>query len=182
MSAMCVQTWFRKWRSWEMMIMVELRSLSMSSSQRMVLMSRLLVGSSSSRMSGFENNACASKTRSFQIGGFHVVVVSGFRIGVNRIALDHRGPHLGMAHHHDIQHAHFFVGKLILAQLTQTFVGIQADIACRWFEIAAEDFHERRLAATIGADQAIAVAVAELDGNVFKQRLRAELHRDVCCG
>src|SRR5690606_39389833 len=30
-----------------------------------------------------------------------------------------------------------------------------------------------------GADQAVAVAVAELDGDVFEQRLGAELHRDV---
>ena len=52
MSAMWVQTLFRKWRSCEMMIIVALRALSTSSSQRMVLMSRLLVGSSSSRMSG----------------------------------------------------------------------------------------------------------------------------------
>src|SRR5690606_22513275 len=32
----------------------------------------------------------------------------------------------------------------------------------------------------VGADQAVAVAVAELDGNVFEQRLGAELHGDVC--
>ena len=73
MSAMCVQTWFRKWRSWEMMIIVELRWFSTSSSQRMVLMSRLLVGSSSSRMSGFENSACASSTRSFQPGATSLI-------------------------------------------------------------------------------------------------------------
>jgi hypothetical protein len=65
---MWVQTLFRKWRSWEMMIMVLLRSLSTPSSQRMVLMSRLLVGSSSSMMSGSANSAWASSTRSFQPG------------------------------------------------------------------------------------------------------------------
>jgi hypothetical protein len=65
---MWVHTWFRKWRSWEMMIIVELRWLSTSSSQRIVLMSRLLVGSSSSRMSGLANRAWASSTRSFQPG------------------------------------------------------------------------------------------------------------------
>jgi hypothetical protein len=40
-----------------MMIIVLLRSLITFSSQRMVAMSRLLVGSSSSRMSGLENSA-----------------------------------------------------------------------------------------------------------------------------
>ena len=68
MSAMCVQTWFRKCRSCEMMIIVELYWFSTSSSQRIELMSRLLVGSSSSSTSGFENSACASSTRSFQPG------------------------------------------------------------------------------------------------------------------
>ncbi len=53
--------------------MVELYSLSMSSSQRMVLMSRLLVGSSSSSTSGLENSACASSTRSFQPGATSLI-------------------------------------------------------------------------------------------------------------
>ncbi|MNT53731.1 hypothetical protein D3C72_1908300 [compost metagenome] len=70
---MCVHTEFRKCRSWEMMIIVELRSLSTSSSQRMVLMSRLLVGSSSSSTSGFENSAWASSTRSFQPGAMSLI-------------------------------------------------------------------------------------------------------------
>ena len=65
---MCVQTLFRKWRSCEMMTIVLVRSFSTSSSQRIELMSRLLVGSSSSRMSGLANSACASSTRSFQPG------------------------------------------------------------------------------------------------------------------
>ena len=65
---MWVQTLFRKWRSWEMMIMVLSRPFSTSSNQRMVLMSRLLVGSSSSMMSGSANSAWASSTRNFQPG------------------------------------------------------------------------------------------------------------------
>ncbi len=65
---MCVHTLFRKWRSWEMITIVLARSLSTPSSQRIELMSRLLVGSSSSRMSGSEKSACASSTRSFQPG------------------------------------------------------------------------------------------------------------------
>ena len=65
---MCVQTEFRKWRSCEMMIIVHLRSFNTPSSQRIVSMSRLLVGSSSNMMSGSANKACASRTRSFQPG------------------------------------------------------------------------------------------------------------------
>ena len=70
---MCVHTLFRKWRSWEMMIMVQSRWLSTPSNQRMVLMSRLLVGSSSSMMSGSENSTWASSTRSFQPGAISLM-------------------------------------------------------------------------------------------------------------
>ena len=74
---MCVQTLFRKCRSCEMMTIVLERSFSTPSSQRIELMSRLLVGSSSSRTSGSANSACASSTRSFQPGrdGAHRAVV-----------------------------------------------------------------------------------------------------------
>jgi hypothetical protein len=89
------------------------------------------------------------------------------------------GPHLGVAHHHHVQHAHVFVGELVLAQLAEALVHVQHHVAGRRFEVAAEDFHEGGLAAAVGADQAIAVAVTEFDGDIFKQRLGAELHRDV---
>ena len=51
----------------------------------------------------------------FQFGGFHVVVFGGFGVGVNRITLGHRRPHFSVTHHHHVQHAHVFVGKLVLA-------------------------------------------------------------------
>jgi hypothetical protein len=46
-------------------------------------------------------------------------------------------------------------------------------------KIAAENFHEGRFAATVGPDQAIAIAIAKFDRNVFKQGLSAELHGDI---
>ena len=82
----------------------------------------------------------------FQFGGFHVVVFGGFGVGVNRITLGHRRPHFGMAHHHHIQHAHVFVGKLVLAQFTQTHAVFNRYFAGSLFQIAAEDFHESGLA------------------------------------
>jgi len=42
------------------------------------------------------------------------------------------------------------------------------NLAAGWLEVAAEDFHESRLAATVGADQTVAVARGELDRNVFE--------------
>ena len=87
-----------------------------------------------------------------------------------------------MAHHHDVEHAHFFKRELVLAQLAQALVRVEHHVAGARLEIAAQDFHEGGFAAAVGADQAVAVAVAEFDGNVFKQRLGAELHRDVSGG
>ncbi len=69
--------------------------------------------------------------------------------------------------------------ELVLAQLAQPLAAVERDVAGRRLEIAAEDFHERRLAAAVGADQAVAIAVAELDRDVLEQGLGAELHRDV---
>ena len=87
-----------------------------------------------------------------------------------------------MAHHHHIQHTHVLVGELILAQLAQTFAFVQHHLAGTLLQISTEDFHESGFAATVRADQAVAVAVAELDGDIFKQGLCPELHGDVCGG
>jgi hypothetical protein len=46
-------------------------------------------------------------------------------------------------------------------------------------QIAAQNFHKGRFAATIRADQPIAVAVAKFDRHVFKQGLRPKLHGDI---
>ncbi|MNP88199.1 hypothetical protein D3C85_05780 [compost metagenome] len=117
----------------------------------------------------------------FEVGRLHVVVVGRIRIRVNRVTFRHRRPHFRVAHHHDIEYAHFFKRKLILAQFTQALIRIEHDGTGRRVEVAAEDFHESGLAAAVGADQAVTVAIAKLDGNVFKQRLGAELHRDISC-
>ena len=114
-----------------------------------------------------------------EIGGLHVVFVGRVGVGIDRVALCHRGPHFGVSHHHDIQHAHFFKGKLVLAQFAKTLVCVEHDIAGRRLKIAAQNFHERGFAAAVGADQAIAITLAELDRNIFKQGLRPKLHGDV---
>ncbi len=53
-SHVCTQTEFRKWRSCEMMIIVQLRWLSVSSNHLMVSMSRLFVGSSEAWYAGLQ--------------------------------------------------------------------------------------------------------------------------------
>ena len=84
-----------------------------------------------------------------------------------------------MTHHHHIEHAIVFVGKLVLAQLTQTFAFIQRNLTRALLQIATKNFHESGFTATVRADQAVAVALAETHGNIFKKRLGAELHGDI---
>ena len=115
----------------------------------------------------------------FQFGRVQVVGLGRLRVGVDRVALPHRAPQELVPHQHDVEHADVLETELVLAQLPQPLASVERDVASRRLEIAAEDFHERRLAAAVGADQAVAIAVAELDRDVLEQRLGAELHRDV---
>ena len=114
-----------------------------------------------------------------QIGGAHVVFLAGIRVGIDRIALRHRRPHLGVAHHHHIQHAHVLKGELVLAQLAETLVLVDHHVAGSRLQVAAEDLHEGGFAAAVRADQPVTIAVAEFDGDVFKQGLGPELHGDI---
>ena len=115
----------------------------------------------------------------FQLGHRHAICLAHFRQGVDAVALGLHRPEFLVAHDHRIDDAEVLVGELVLAQLAQAHVGFQHDLAGARLQVVAEDLHEGRLAATVGADQAVAVAVAELDGNVLEQRLGAELHGDI---
>jgi hypothetical protein len=71
-----------------------------------------------------------------------------------------------------------FMRELVLPQLAHALILVDSDVTSARLEIAAEDFNERGLAAAVGADQAVAVALTELDRDVFEQRLAVELHSD----
>jgi hypothetical protein len=81
-----------------------------------------------------------------------------------------------VAHQHHVQHALVLVGELVLAQPSHPLGSVDRHRARGWLELAAQDLHERRLAAAVGADQAVAVSAAELDGDVLEQGLGPELH------
>ena len=115
----------------------------------------------------------------FQIGHFIAVFFAHLRHSVDAVALFLHRPQLGVAHDHGVQHAVLFEGELILPQFTQALIRIEEHVAAGRRQIAAEDFHKGGLAAAVGADQAVTVAAAEFDRDVFKQRLAAELHGDV---
>ena len=92
-------------------------------------------------------------------------------IRVDRVSFAHRPPHLRVAHQHHVEHALVLVRELVLAQLPHALVRVDRHRPRRRLEIAAEDLHERRLAAAVGADQAIAVATAELHVDVLEEGL-----------
>ena len=116
-----------------------------------------------------------------QLGHAHAVFFAHVGKGVDAVALLLHFPQLGVAHDHRVEHRVGLEGELVLAQLAQPFVGVDADIAGSGLEVAAEDLHQGRFAAAVGADQAVAIAVAELDRDVLEQGLGAELHGDICC-
>ncbi|MCY1292592.1 hypothetical protein D9M70_418250 [compost metagenome] len=118
----------------------------------------------------------------FQLGHRHAVLFAHFRQRIDALAFGLHPPQLGVAHDHGVDHRELLVGELILAQLAEAHVGLEHHLAGRGFEVVAEDLHESRFAAAVGTDQAVAVAVAELDGDVLEQGLGPELHGDVGCG
>ena len=128
---------------------------------------------------GFGGVAVHFRELAFQFADFHPVFFAHFRQRVDAVALGLDLPQLLVTHDHGVDHAELFVGKLVLAQLTQTHVLFEHDLAAGGLQLAAKDLHEGRLAAAVGTDQAVAVAVAEFDGDVFEQRLGAKLHGDV---
>jgi len=70
---------------------------------------------------------------------------------------------------------------LVLAQFAEAFAGLHRRVARAGLQIGAQDLQQGEFPAAVGANQAIAIAAAELDGNVLEQRLAAKLHGDVGC-
>jgi len=76
-----------------------------------------------------------------------------------------------MAHDHSVEHRVVFKRELVLAQFAEALVTVDRDRAGRLGQVSTQYLHEGRLAAAVCADQAITVAVAELDRDVLEQGL-----------
>ena len=114
-----------------------------------------------------------------QLTGADAVFLAHFRLGVDAVALFLDLPQLFVAHDHGVYYRVFLVGELILAQLADALVRVLGHIAGGRLQVPPENLHKGGFAAAVGADQAVAVAVAEFHGHVFKQRLGTELHGEV---
>ena len=115
----------------------------------------------------------------FQVGHFVTVFFAHLSETVDTIALLLHFPQLRMPHDHGVEHGELFEGELILTQLTDTLVRVERHVAQRRLQVTAEDLHKGGFSATVGTNQAVTVAAAKFDGNIFEQRLTAKLHSDV---
>src|SRR5690606_25090620 len=115
----------------------------------------------------------------FQVSGAQLIVFGGFRVGVNEIARLLDRPQYFVANHHGVDHDEFFVGELVVVQLTQTLVGRQAHVTGGRLQGTVQNLHEGGFATAVGTDQAVTVAITEFNGNIFKQRLGTKLHGDI---
>ena len=114
-----------------------------------------------------------------QLCGPEVVIVGRVRVGVDAVALVNRAPELDVPLQHDVEDALVLVTELVLAELAHAQPGLQHHVTRTRLQFAAQDLHERGLAASIRPDEAIAVAVHELDRDVLEQGLRIELDRKI---
>jgi len=113
----------------------------------------------------------------FQLAELHSVFIRKFRLGMNPIALFHRGPQALVAHHHGIDDTVGVKGKLVLAQhaeLLRTHDGPLLGI-----EFAGQKPHKRRLARAVRSGKTIALARREGRGHFFKQNFGAVAHGNI---
>jgi hypothetical protein len=118
----------------------------------------------------------------FEFGGVQVIFLGRLRVHVDGVLFLHHPPHLGVALQHHVEHALVLVAELVLAQPRHALAGVERDIARSRLQFAGEDFHEGGFAAAVGADQAVAVAVAELDVDVLEQGFGGKLQGDAGSG
>ncbi len=114
-----------------------------------------------------------------EVGNLHAVFLTHLRQRVDAVTLGLDHGQTLVAHDDGVEHRVFLIGELVLTQLAQTDVGLEHDVTTGRLQIATENLHHGRLAAAVGADQAVAIATPELGGDVFKQRLGTELHGEI---
>ena len=114
-----------------------------------------------------------------QVGHGHAVLLAHLGQRVDALALGRDLPELMVAHDHGVDDPLVLEGELVLAQLAEPGARLDHHLPGGRFQVPAEDLHEGGLAAAVGADQPVAVTIAELDGDILEQRPGAELHGDI---
>ncbi len=111
-----------------------------------------------------------------QLGSPYAVGIVEIRLGIERVLLLHNVPQHGMTLKHGVEHCAVVKLEVVLLQHAHTLAGALRHTARCGRELPAEHAHQRGLAGTIGTDYAIAVAGSELEIDVLKKGLFAELY------
>ena len=82
---------------------------------------------------------------------------------------------------HRIDDLFLIIDELILLEHGDPLLGVDGDITLIRLLLSGQDPEKGRFTRTIGADKAIAVAVGELDIDVFKNYALAIGKRNICC-
>ena len=117
-----------------------------------------------------------------ELGGVQPFFLAHRGLRVEPVALLIHLPQTLVTHDHGVEDGELLERELILPQLADARVRRDRYVAVRGLELAAQNLEESRLARAVRADQAITMAVAELDGHVLEQRFLTELDGDVGCG
>ena len=126
---------------------------------------------------GFGGVAAVISDDSFQFAQTHAVLVGQVGLRVEDFALLQRVPQRRVPHDHRIQNAEGIERELILAQNADLLR--PGDGALGWLDLTGQDFHERRLAGSVGTGDRVAPSLLERGGYVFEQNTRAEAHGNV---
>ena len=114
-----------------------------------------------------------------QLAGAHAVLVGKVLLFIQGVLFLHDVVQALVAHNDGIQHAEFIILEVVLLEHRHPLVGRDDHLAGGRLQIAGEDAQEGGLACAVRADDAIAVAGDELQVHVLKQRLPAEVQRDI---
>ena len=114
-----------------------------------------------------------------QNAGALTVLVGKVFLAVELVLLLHDLIQALMTHDNRRQDFIFIKLKVVLLQNGHTFAGRDHDVARGRLQFAGEHLEESRLAGTVGANNAVAVACGKLDVDILKERLSAVRERNI---
>ena len=112
----------------------------------------------------------------FQFGHFDAVFVGEVGFGVELIALLHDLPHHGVTLKYRVEHGLIVEFEVVLRENGQPLAGAEFHLALGGLELAADGFEQGRFAGTVGANDAVDVAVRKFHVHILVENALAELN------
>ncbi len=113
----------------------------------------------------------------FELAQTHTVAVGQRGLGIEPFAFFERAPQTRVAHDDRVEHAEAVKRELVLAQHAE--LGRCGHGALLRQDVAGEQAHERGLAGTVGAGQAVPAARGKGGRDFVEEHLRRKPHGDV---